>query len=114
MSELEKLPPPTRSHPNGHPADGMVIHVDVGDGAQMDIIDPRSFENGGLEWVLRYGNAESVRYTAAMVLSGYDYLLSDDLTMKEATARLRRARFVRKLAVTALRARAAHIQEPKP
>lgn len=72
-----------------HPADGMTVYVPVGDGAAMCIIDPRSFGNGGPEWVMRYGNAESIRFAVASLLSSYDYLLCDGITQGEATRRLR-------------------------
>lgn len=92
-------PWPKQSKPNGHPADGMALEVDLGDGAWSTIIDPRSFEDGGLEWTLRYGCAEIVRFTAASAISSYDYLLSGEITMKEATRRLREMRRVRAEAV---------------
>lgn len=72
-----------------HPADGLTGQVAVGDGAVMTVINPRSFEYGGLEWRLRYGNAEGVKYTAASVVECYDYLCSPNITLKEATRRLR-------------------------
>jgi hypothetical protein len=84
-----------RSGTNGHPADGMTAHVDHGGGAVSTIIDPRSFDNGGPEWVMRYGDPESIRYTVASLLSSYDYLLSGEITQREAIKRLalmRRAR----------------------
>ncbi len=84
-----------RSGQHGHPADGMTAHVDHGDGAVSTIIDPTSFENGGPEWVMRYGNAASIRYTVASLLASYDYLLSGSLNQREAIKRLmlmRRAR----------------------
>ena len=79
----------------GHPADGMTAHVDCGDGATMTIINPQSFEDGGPEWVMRYGNPEGIRFSVASLLSSYDYLLSGNITMKEATARLRLLRKAR-------------------
>lgn len=79
-----------------HPADGMTAHVCCGDGAYMTIINPQSFEDGGPEWACRYGNVESIRYSIASILGSYDYLLSDNITMKEATARLRLLRAGRK------------------
>lgn len=72
-----------------HPADGMTAAVEVGDGAAMTIIDPRSFEDGGAEWVMRYGDPVSIRYTVASLLASYDYLLADNINMTEATRRLR-------------------------
>lgn len=100
-----EAPARTKSQPNGHPADGMTIHVPVqvdGETVTMDILDPRSFSDGGLEWIMRYGNAESVRYTVATVLSSYDYLLSGEITMTEAIHRLRTMRQMRALAVKAI------------
>ena len=79
-----------------HPADGMITYVECGDGAVMSIIDPRSFEDGGPEWVMRYGDPESIRYTIAGLLSSYDYLLSDNINMAEATRRLRLMRAARR------------------
>ncbi len=95
-----EAPARTKSQ-NQHPADGMTIHVPVGDGAVMDIIDPRSFEDGGPEWVMRYGNPESIRYSVATLLSSYDYLLSGEITMTEATKRLRIMRQYRRAAAKA-------------
>lgn len=63
--------------------------IEVGGGAIMKIVDPRSFDDGGVEWRLRYGNPEQVRYIAASVIESYDYLLSSNITAKEAIRRLR-------------------------
>lgn len=44
---------------------------------------------------MRYGDPESIRYTVASLLSSYDYLLSGEITQREAIKRLalmRRAR----------------------
>ena len=87
--------PRTVSKPNGHPADGMTTSVDCGDGAVMTIIDPRSFKDGGAEWTMRYGNPASIRYTVASLLCSYDYLCSGEITMAEATKRLRLLRKAR-------------------
>lgn len=78
-----------------HPADGMTAEVAMGDGAYMTIINPQSFEDGGPEWVMRYGNPESIRFTVASLLSSYDYLLSREITMGEAIQRLRLLRKAR-------------------
>jgi hypothetical protein len=86
-----------------HPADGMTISVDVGDGAAMEIVDPRSFAEGGAEWVMRYGDPESIRFTVASLISSYDYLLSGNINAKEATRRLARLRAARRAT-----------QEPRP
>lgn len=100
-----ELPAPTKSQPNGHPADGMTIHVPVqvdGETVTMDILDPRSFSDGGMEWVMRYGNPEIIRFTVASVLASYDYLLSGEITMTEAVHRLRAMRQMRALSVKSI------------
>ena len=101
-------PWPKKSFPNGHPADGMTLEVDCGDGAWMSIGDPRSYTDGGLGWTLTWGNAESIKFTAASVISSYDYLLSDEITMKEAVRRLRLLRQTRREAVALI------CREPHP
>ena len=80
-----------------HPADGMTAEVIVGDNAAMTIVNPQSFSDGGAEWVMRYGDPVSIRYTVASLISSYDYLLSDNINMKEATRRLRLMRAERKV-----------------
>lgn len=96
------IPAPTKSIPNGHPADGMCIHVPVEDGeAWADIIDPRSFADGGPEWVMRYGNPNSIRYTVAALLASFDYLLSGNISNKEAMSRLGIMRAYRRAAIAA-------------
>jgi hypothetical protein len=74
----------------------MTQHVDCGDGAVMEIIDPRSFYDGGPEWVMRYGDPLSIRYTVAALLESYDYLLSGEINMTEAVRRLRILRQARR------------------
>lgn len=78
-----------------HPADGLTAQVVLGGGAVSTIINPQSFSNGGPEWRCRYGDIESIRYTAASLLESYDYLLSDAINMAEATRRLRLLRAAR-------------------
>lgn len=85
----------TGPSPIPHPADGMTAIISIGDGAYSTIINPQSFVNGGPEWVMRYGNPESIRYTVAGLLATFDYLLSDAINMQEATRRLRIMRKVR-------------------
>lgn len=79
-----------------HPADGMTGQVELGDGAASTIINPQSFADGGAEWVMRYGNPVPIRYTVASLLSSYDGLLDDSISMKEAMRRLRLMRAARK------------------
>ncbi len=82
--------------PGGHPADGMTAIISMGGGAYSTIANPQSIENGGPEWVMRYGAPESIRYTVAGLLETFDYLLSDSISMKDATDRLRIMRAVRR------------------
>lgn len=75
-----------------HPADGTVAQVDCGGGAAMSICDPTA--DTSLEWMMRYGNPEAVRFTVASILSSYDYLIRSCHSTKEAQRRvalLRRA-----------------------
>lgn len=81
-------PARTVSKPNGHPADGLTMHVDIG-GASCNAADPRSFRDGGLVWQMTYGNVEKIRYTAAAVIADYTNLLSGHITTKEAIRQLR-------------------------
>ncbi len=66
---------------------GPTLMVSVGGGARMSISQPRADPH--LEWSLRYGDPEAVRFVAASVVESYDYLLSDNINMVEATRRLR-------------------------
>ena len=78
-----------------HPAEGMVARLDVGDGAVMSFINPQSFEDGGPEWVMRYGEPGSIRYSVASLLESYDYLLCGEISTAEAIRRLRLMRNAR-------------------
>src|SRR3546814_10953602 len=80
-----------------HPADGMTAHVDLGDGASSRILNPQSFEDGGLCWSLTWwDSAEPLRYVASSVIEDYDYLLSGAITTSEAIRRLRILRSARR------------------
>lgn len=79
-----------------HSADGMTATVSMGGGAYATIINPQSFVDGGPEWVMRYGNPDSIRYTVASLLETFDYLLSDEISAKEASRRLSIMRSVRR------------------
>src|SRR5277367_4942348 len=59
-----------------------MMMVDVGDGAHVIV------PNGELEWKLRYGNPEEVRFAAASVVGSFDYLVMH-CTQKEQIRRLR-------------------------
>lgn len=75
---------PERVH---HFCNDMTRTVHVGDGAYMTIINP--WHDSGVEWQLRYGAADAVRFVASSALDSYDYLLSSNITTKEAIRRLR-------------------------
>ncbi len=79
------------------PANGMTAQVHLGDNAFSRVLNPLSSENGGLEWALRYGSPESVRYVAASVIASYDYLLSGVISFEEAARRLRILRAARRV-----------------
>ena len=100
----DKAPTPRVSKPP-HPADGMTVGVDCGDGATMEIADPRCY--GGLldrrrgpVWTMTWGDPASIRHTVASLLSSYDYLLGGDITGEEAIRRLRLMRAARKACAT--------------
>ena len=57
--------------------------VSVANDAEMTI--PRE----GLVWQLVWGRPERVKHQAASVIESYAYLVSDNITMGEATRRLR-------------------------
>ena len=66
-----------------------VLVVDVGGGARMFVAAPNSMNEGSLEWRLRHGDAVAMRFQAASVVSSTSYLVSGEISMKEATRRLR-------------------------
>lgn len=81
--------------------------VEVGDGAAHFITNPAADPH--LQWVLRYGRQfgteeqraevlERAEMAAATVISGFDYLLSNNINMKEATRRLRLMREAHRVA----------------
>jgi hypothetical protein len=72
-----------------HPADGLTAHICIGDGAYMTIANPQSYDEGGIVWRLTYGDTHNVRHAATSILTSFDYLLSGNITMQEATERLR-------------------------
>ncbi len=63
-----------------------IKNVYVSSDASMTI--PTRAEDS-LEWQLRYGNPESVRFLAASIVGSYSYLLCRNITTKEAIRRLR-------------------------
>lgn len=70
-----------------HPCNDLTAQVHVGGGAYQTISNP--FYDGGLIWRLTWGSPEQVRYVAASVVSSFNYLLSDEISMTEAIRRLR-------------------------
>lgn len=83
-------------HPErvSHFCNDMTREVHVGDSAYMSIVNP--WDDSGIEWQLRYGRSDAVRYCAASVIASYDYLLSSEITLAEATRRLRILRQARR------------------
>lgn len=79
----------------------IATEVLCGDGARMLIVGPRAAGDEGAEWLMRYGNVEPIRLTVAELLASYDHLCSDEITMAEATRRLRLMRAKRRDAVNA-------------
>ena len=60
--------------------------------------NPEASEEGGLEWLQRYGTEKALvknRFLVASVLQSFEYLISDAITAKEAVRRLRVLRNVR-------------------
>ena len=92
-------PWPKRTPPDGHPADGMTLIADVGDGAEMRMLDPRSFAEGSLIHGLCWGDAERLKYVAASTLMSYHALVTPNLSQREAIRRLRILRSVQRAAV---------------
>jgi hypothetical protein len=66
---------------------GPTLMVPTGGSAVMTVSLPGADPH--LEWSLRYGSPEAVRFLAASVVESFDYLLSDHINMTEATRRLR-------------------------
>ena len=65
--------------------------VPVADDASMAIPYNSIYNHfGSLEWLTRYHpNMEDIRFSLAEIVASYDYLLSPNITMQEATRRLR-------------------------
>lgn len=79
-----------------HLADGMTAGVCIGDGAYSTIPNPQSYERGGIVWHLTWASdARPYVLTAASIISTFDYLLSSNIGMGEATRRLRLLRAAR-------------------
>ncbi len=89
--------PRSKSNPP-HPADGLIMRVDVGD-ALMSMVDPRSYRDTSIIWFLTYGDTKHYKHAAASIIESYDYLLSGHIPMAEATRRLRLLRAARRAAL---------------
>lgn len=85
----------------------LTADVPVGGGAVVTIPNPQSYVDGGLVWRLTYSDPVAIRYIAAGAIESYAYLLSRNITMKEATRRLRLMR-------RAYSDLASQPEEPKP
>lgn len=72
----------------------LIGRVDCGGGAVMSF--PKRNADGSVVWHLTYGNAEAVKHVSASIIESYAYLLSAEISMKEATRRLRLLRKARK------------------
>jgi predicted HAD superfamily phosphohydrolase len=69
---------------------GPTLAVPTGGGAVMTVSLPGADPH--LEWSLRYGDPNAVRFHAASVVESFDYLLSNNINMVEAMKRLRTLR----------------------
>jgi hypothetical protein len=66
---------------------GPTLLVPTGGTSVMTVSTPGADPH--LEWSLRYGSPEAVRFHAASMVESFDYLLSSNINMAEATRRLR-------------------------
>jgi hypothetical protein len=61
--------------------------------AMSTIPNPRSYaDEGGPGWVMSFGDPVAHRHEIASLIGSYEYLLSPDYTMADATKRLRELR----------------------
>lgn len=72
-----------------HVADAMCASVCIGGGAFSTIPNPMAGHHGSIGWNLTYGNPIPLRLTARSMIESYQYLISGEINMKEATHRLR-------------------------
>lgn len=70
----------------------LTIQIDHGGGAVSRIPDPAANADGGLDWCLRYSDPTRVRFIAASVVDSFEYIISPEINMAEATRRLRQMR----------------------
>lgn len=83
-----------------HLADGMTASVCIGGGAYSTIPNPQSYHHGGIVWHLTWAaDVRPYTGTAASIITTFDYLLSDGISMKDATNRLRLLRNARRALV---------------
>ena len=66
--------------------------VHHGDGAYSVIPSLPSHDVNGLQWLLRYSKDEQSRLVAASVVDTFEYLLSHNISTKEAIRRVREMR----------------------
>lgn len=88
-----KAPSSPDRHGKEIPARDCVGRVHCGDGAVLTITNP--YADDSVEWGLRYGDANRMRFVAASVIASYDWLLSADISAKEAVRMLRLLRAAR-------------------
>lgn len=70
---------------HSHPADGTIARIG-GDDWGMSFPDPTPETH--IQWIVRYGDIESVRFSIASILESYEYLLDPHITKAEAVRRL--------------------------
>tara|TARA_B100002003_G_scaffold198147_1_gene188737 strand:- start:2983 stop:3282 length:300 start_codon:yes stop_codon:yes gene_type:complete len=81
----------------------LTMQVDHGGGAFGTMPDPAAFADGGLGWCLTYATQHhNCHLQAASVVDTFDYLLSENINMTEATRRLRQMRAARRERIRAL------------
>ena len=83
----------TKNLPEGR-AHAVTLHVVTDNGECASTIpNPRAYsDEGGPEWVMRYGDPEAHRYEIASLIGSFEYLLSPDYTASDAIERLRTLR----------------------
>lgn len=77
----------------------LLIYCDIGDGARYAILNPKSFEDGGLEWRLRYNDPSKVRFQAATIVEQYAHMCDPNVSEADAINLLRHMRRAYKAAL---------------
>lgn len=86
---VKELKPKTGSRKH---AITLAVYTDNGE-AMSTIPNPRSFgDEGGPEWIMRYGDPISHRYEIASLIETFTFLISPAYTAADAMKRLRELR----------------------